>query len=297
MNRTLNHVEAVTGNNYGIDFINARTLWNKGFKGQNTVVAILDTGCDVTHTDLKENIVGQFNFTGDNNGDFHDVTDHTGHGTHVSGIVGAKNTIYDIGVAPATKLLILKTIGYDVPSSTKNLISAIRFASSWKGENGETVDVINLSLGTTDNDPELRTAIDEALEKDIFVVVAAGNNGDGSEETDEILYPGYYEEVIQVGSVGKDLKPSFMSNTNKNIDFLSTGESIFSTFFNNAYIKCSGTSMAAPHVSGAISLIISYFKEKKLPISQNIIYQYLVSHSIQLDGYTRKTQGNGVIKL
>ena len=297
MENTLNYVEAVTKTNDGIDFINAKNLWKQGFYGQDTVIAVIDSGCDINHEELKDNIIDTFNFTADDNGEINVATDYTGHGTHVAGIIAATNKKHTIGIAPQAKLLIIKAVGHTSISTHENLIRAIRFATAWRGKNGEKVDAMNLSLGTKEDAPELRKAIDEALDENIFVVVAAGNYGDGSELTDEILYPGFYEEVIQVGSIGKNLTPSRISNTNQNIDFLSLGESIYSTYLQNTYLKLTGTSMATPHITGAISLILSYFKAKKLPISQNIIYQYLVSHSFLLEGYTKKTQGNGVLKL
>ncbi|WP_456364513.1 S8 family peptidase [Priestia aryabhattai] len=297
MEKTLVLANAATKSNDGVDFLNAKNYWNKGFYGQDTVIAVVDTGCDINHEELKDNIIGTFNFTADDNGEFNIATDYTGHGTHVAGIIGATNKQHTIGIAPKAKLLVLKAIGHTSISTHENLIKAIRFAVNWRGENGEKVDVMNLSLGIKEDIPELRRVIDQAIEQNIFVVVAAGNYGDGSELTDEILYPGYYEEVIEVGSVGRDLLPSPISNTNKNIDFLGLGESIYSTYLQNSYLKLTGTSMATPQITGAISLILSLFKAKKLPISQNIIYQYLVSHSVFLDGYTNKTQGNGVLKL
>ncbi|MEN1938933.1 S8 family peptidase [Paenibacillus sp. 102] len=289
--------QAGTKINAGIDFINAKNFWKNGHYGQDTVIAVIDTGCDINHEELKDNIIDTFNFTDDDNGEVNVATDYTGHGTHVSGIIAATNKKHSIGIAPKAKLLVIKAIGHTNISTHEHLIKSIRFATAWRGKNGEKVDAMNLSLGTKEDAPELRKAIDEALQENIFVVVAAGNYGDGSELTNEILYPGYYEEVIQVGSVGKKLIPTHMSNTNKNIDFLSLGESVYSTYLQNNYIKLTGTSMATPQITGAISLILSYFKAKKLPISQNIIYQYLVSHSFLLKGYTNKTQGNGVLKL
>jgi len=297
MQNTFNSNEAITKRNDGIDFINAKTLWSKGIKGEDTIIAVVDTGCDIGHEELKDNIIDTFNFTADDNGEINIVTDYTGHGTHVAGIIAASNKKHLIGIAPKAKLLIIKAIGHTSFSRQEDLIESIRFATAWRGRNGEKVDVINLSLGTKENNPQLREAIDEAINDNIFVVVAAGNYGDGLETTDEILYPGFYEEVIQVGSVGKNLTPSFMSNTNQNIDFLSLGESIYSTYLQNAYMELTGTSMATPQISGAIALILSYFKTNNLPVSQNIIYQYLVSHSILLKGYSKNTQGNGVLKL
>ncbi|PEZ06121.1 peptidase S8 [Priestia megaterium] len=283
--------------NNGINFIGAPLFWELGYKGQETVVAIIDTGCDITHEELKDNIIGVFNFTSDDNCDANIVNDYTGHGTHVAGIIGARNKKRLIGIAPKTKLLILKAIGSKNISTSENLINAIEYAISWKGPNGEKVDIINMSLGTKENNEKLREVIDEAIDNNIFITVASGNSGDGQESTDEILYPGYYKEVIQIGSVGISLKPTFFSNTNQNIDFLSLGENVYSTYPEDQYKSFSGTSMATPQITGVISLILSYFKNENLIISQESIYQYLIKHSIKLDNSGIRTQGNGVVKL
>lgn len=295
-----NHItnNNIIAKNYGVSLINAPDFWKQGYKGQGTVVAVIDTGCQTDHEELKDNIIDSFNFTEDDNGDPKNVTDYAGHGTHVSGIIAAGNKNQIIGVAPQSKLLIVKAIGHHTSNAAyKALIKSIRFAINWRGKNREKVDVINLSLGGTKDDPELRNIINEALSKNIFIVAAAGNYGDGSELTDEILYPGYYEEVIQVGAVDQNLDPTPFSNSNRYIDFLGPGDAIYSTFLQNTYTKLSGTSMAAPHISGAISLLLSYFKENDFPRHRKIIHQYLKSNAIMLDGYSKNIQGNGVAQL
>lgn len=283
--------------NYGPALINAPVFWDRSFKGQGINIAVIDSGCDLEHEELNENIIGGFNFTGDDNGDLHNVTDYSGHGTHVSGIIATSNKNSIIGVAPKAKLLILKVIGKDGAGDYESLIKAINFATQWRGENGEKIDVINLSLGGPNDDPNLKKAINKAIMQNTFVVAAAGNNGDGSEKTNEMMYPGFYKEVIQVGAIDENLNPVHFSNTNQNIDFLAPGSAISSTFPNNAFAQLSGTSMAAPHVTGSIALLLNLFKEKHLTANLEQIYDYLASRSLSLYGYSSKTQGNGVIKL
>lgn len=283
--------------NYGIDLINARSFWEQNYRGKGSIVAILDTGCDTQHEALRENIIDGFNFTKDDNGEINNVTDYMGHGTHVAGIVAGTNKKDIIGVAPEAKLLIVKIIGQNGRGNYETLIKGLQFATAWRGRNNEKVNVINLSLGGPNDDPTLKQAIDQAIQANISVVVSSGNNGDGSDQTDEILYPGFYEEVIEVSAVDESLNPTGFSNTNQNIDFLAPGNNIYSSFPNDSYMQLSGTSMAAPHVTGAIALLISFYKATNTPFDTDLIYNYLSSHSLTLPNFSRNTQGNGIVKL
>lgn len=283
--------------NYGVDLINARSFWDRSYKGQGINVAVIDSGCYVDHYELKDNIIDGFNFTDDDDGQINIVTDYIGHGTHVSGIIAAANRKGIVGVAPNANLLILKTIGKDGSGNFADLIRALNFAVEWRGKNNEKIDVINLSLGATSDNIELKKVISKIISSDILIVSAAGNIGDGSDLTDEILYPGFYEEVIQVSAIDQNKKPTHFSNTNKNIDFLAPGKDIYSTFPGNEFVKFSGTSMAAPHVTGSIALLLNFFREQNIPIDSKLVYEYLVLHSLLKDDYSKKVQGNGIIQL
>src|SRR5437764_4234400 len=209
--------------NYGIKLINAESFWEKSIKGNGVVVAVIDSGCYTEHENLKDNIIGKFNFSNDDNSNTNNVTDYLGHGTHTAGIIAAQNKKNVIGVAPNAKLVILKVIGKDGGGNYENLIKALNFASDWRGKNNEKIDVINLSLGERNKDSSLRKAISKTISNDINVVAAAGNSGDGSDLTNEIIYPGYYKDVIQVAAVDQNLVPASFSNTNVNIDFVAPG--------------------------------------------------------------------------
>ena len=265
--------------------------------GNGIDVAVIDSGCFIEHEQLKDKIIDKYNFTNDDNGAPSNVTDYLGLGTHTAGTITAqsKNTI--IGFAPGADLVILKVIGKDGEGGYENLIKAIDFASEWRGKNNEKIDIINISLGGSKNDPSLRKAILKALSNNINIVVAASNYGDGSDITNEVLYPGYYKDDIQVAAVDQNLVPTKFSNTNVNIDFVALGQSIYSTFNNGNYTKLSGTSMAALHVSGVIAILKEFFRINDIPATQDRIYEYLSSHAKKLDGYSTKTQGNGLIQL
>ncbi|MCM3358148.1 S8 family peptidase [Psychrobacillus sp. MER TA 171] len=283
---------------YGIDLIKTREAWEKSNKGESIIVAVIDTGCDFNHPDLEEAIIDGYNFTTDDNGDVNIYMDYRGHGTHVAGIIAAReNNQGIIGVAPKSQLLVLKTIDKNGKGNLQNVIKAINYAIRWNGPKNQKVSIINMSLGGVQHFEELYEVIKEARKKGVLIVAAAGNDGDGRPDTQEISYPGFYQEVIQVGSINEDLTLSSYSNTNINLDFVAPGGAILSTFLNGQYALLSGTSMAAPYVSGALALILNLHKEHHDPvISSFLSYSYLFKHAKKL-GNSYLEEGNGLIQL
>jgi major intracellular serine protease len=283
----------------GVKLIDSPQLWEKGIQGKGYVVAVIDTGCQPDHPDLKKSIIGGRNFTSDFNGDPSNFSDNNGHGTHVSGTIAAGiNGTGVVGVAPEANLLILKVLNGNGSGSYEWIINAIHYAINWRGESGEKVRVISLSLGGPEDVPELHQAIIEATEKNISVVVAAGNEGDDQEETFERSYPGSYNEVIQVGAINFDKRLASFTNTNDEVDLVAPGVNILSTYPNSKYARLSGTSMAAPHVSGAIALLFSLTEEQQYGrrLTEPEIYAQLIKRTISL-GYQKSSEGNGLIKL
>ncbi|MEW9701151.1 S8 family peptidase [Paenibacillus sp. SI8] len=246
----------------GVDMVGATNLWNKDVMGENVVIAVIDTGCQIDHPDLVANIVGGRNFTPDYDGDVDNYDDNLLHGTHVAGTIAASlNNSGVVGVAPKAKLLILKAISISGHGSYDYLIEAIIYAVQWRGESGERVRIITMSLGGYKDDKNLHEAIKLACKENILVICASGNLGDNDLETDEIMYPGYYEEVVEVGAIDFDNMLAPFSNTNGQIDLYAPGVGIISTSPQNTYAEMSGTSMAVPHVAGAAALIISKFEK------------------------------------
>jgi len=283
--------------NYGLDLINVKSFWNRGFKGKGVVTAVIDSGCEIDHPEIKDNIIGVRNFTQDDGGKEWNVKDYSGHGTHVSGVIAGLNKNAVVGVAPESKLLILKTISKNGIGSVENVVQAIDYALSWKGPNNEKVEIINLSLGTKNRSSELKFFIDKAYEKNVIVVAAAGNNGDGSGLSHEILYPGFYNEVIQVSAGDKELKPMYFSNSNVEVDYLAPGDEIYSTYLNNSFARLSGTSMAAPHVSGATALLVGYYKKIGIKPSIKEIRKEFDRNVMFHKEFSPYEQGKGHIRL
>lgn len=282
----------------GIKLVGAPTAWEQGYFGNGNVIAVLDTGCDSNHFELQNQIIDVYNFTTDDKGDPKNIKDYNGHGTHVCGTICAEeNDRGVIGVAPKAKLLVLKVLSGKGYGETKWVTDGIRYAAKWRGPNGERVRVISMSLGGSEDNPELHKAVQEAISQDILIVCAAGNEGDGNHETDEFAYPGAYPEVVQVGSVNLQKEISTFSNTNKVIDLVAPGEEIVSTYLNNEFAVLSGTSMATPHVSGAVALIIEQCeKEFDRPLTEAEIYAQLIKRTISLN-FSRSSQGNGMLNI
>lgn len=280
----------------GIEMIGSPFLWQQGYQGKGMVVAVLDTGCQIDHPDLKNRIIGGYNFTLE--GSVTDFSDRNGHGTHVAGTIAADATGGGVlGVAPQAKLLILKVLDSQGSGSFEGIINAIDYAVKWTGPNGEKVRVLNMSLGGSEDLPELHEAVRAAVEHDISVVVAAGNEGDDSEETYEFAFPGAYNEVIEIGAVDHDGKLAYFSNNNIEIDAVAPGVDILSTYPGSRYARLSGTSMASPHVAGALALLIEKSeKEFQRSFSEAEAYSQLIKETISL-GFKKSSEGNGLVKL
>ncbi|WP_066288008.1 S8 family peptidase [Bacillus sp. FJAT-29937] len=275
----------------GVELIQAPKIW-KDTKGKGVTVAVLDTGCDITHPDLSARIIGGRNFTNDDKGNPDLFMDYNGHGTHVAGTIAAvENNNGVIGVAPEASLLIVKVLNKNGSGQYDWIIKGIHYAIEQKA------DIISMSLGGPKDVPELHEAIKKAVYNNILVVCAAGNEGDGDDATDEFAFPGSYNEVISVGAVDLKRRSSEFSNSHNEIDLVAPGEEILSTFLNGKYATLSGTSMAAPHVSGALALInnlsLQYFERK---LSEPELFAQLIRRTIPL-GYSPKLEGNGLIYL
>lgn len=282
----------------GVQMIGAPSLWEKGHRGQGVVVAILDTGCQTDHPDLQGRIIDGRNFTADYNGNMNNYSDNNGHGTHVAGTIAASNNGTGVvGVAPEAKLLILKVLSGEGSGSYDSIIQGIKYAVNWRGPNGERVRVINMSLGGPEDVSALENAIIEAVLNDISVVVAAGNEGDSREDTFEWAYPSAYPDVIEVGAVDMHRELAYFSNNNNQVDCVAPGVGIKSTYLGSRYAVLNGTSMATPHVSGALALLINWAeKEFRREMNEAEMYAQLIKRTEELP-YFKSSVGNGLVKL
>jgi thermitase len=221
-------------------------------------IAIVDTGVDLDHPDLKNRIVKGYNVINESA----EPDDDNGHGTHVAGII-ASETNNNEGIAGMTwfsKIMPVKAMGAKGYGTTFDIARGI----VWAVDHG--ADVINLSLGNYQPSKVLEEAVRYAYSKNVVMVSAAGNDG-----SNQPTYPSAYPEVLSVAAVDYDGKRASFSNYGDYIDIAAPGVYIPSTYFNKQYAALSGTSMAAPHVAGLAALIKSANPDLKNTQVINII--------------------------
>ncbi|XWV26545.1 peptidase inhibitor I9 [Tupanvirus soda lake] len=213
-------------------------------------VFVVDTGI-APHPDL--NIIGGRNFTSSNTSAWQDGH---GHGTHVAGIIGAKdNGIGIVGVAPGVRLWAIKVLGNDGSGSTSSIISALNWILSTRGTLWDGHGIVNMSLGGPAFAP-LDSAIQTFVNNGIVPCVAAGNESRNAINVSPARVPA----AFTVGATGPN--PSYntlapYSNYGSIVDILAPGTNIYSTFLNGSYAVMSGTSMATPIIAGTIALEIT----------------------------------------
>lgn len=255
----------------GIKRAGAVALTNKG---AGVGVAVIDTGIDLSHPDLKANIAtaSKSCITGTT------AQDDNGHGTHVSGTIAAQdNSVGVVGVAPQAKLYAVKVLNKSGSGTWSSVICGI----DWVTANAQSlgIKVANMSLGgggSSDNNcgisngDALHKAICNSVAKGVTYIVAAGNEGANAASS---VPAAYDDAVITVSaladsdgkagglgsatSYGADDTFASFSNYGSPVDIGAPGVSIFSTWMGGGYNTISGTSMATPHVSGAAALYIA----------------------------------------
>lgn len=209
-------------------------------------VGIMDTGIHTQHLDLKDNIKGGINVTGNQS----DYSDDNGHGTHVAGIVGAlNNDIGIVGVMPKVDLYAVKVFNSAGEGSLSDIIRGLQWCINNK------IKLVNMSFGSATDNATFREVFKNAEKAGVIMVVAAGN--DGNEH--KMQYPAKYPETIAVSSLNESNNISSFSSYGPEVDIIAPGEEIFSTWNNGGYKKMNGTSMAAPHVTGAIAQMLNYW--------------------------------------
>lgn len=248
-------------------------VWKKT-KGRGIVVAILDTGCPYNHPDLNDNIDLSKckNFIEDEN--IFDI--FVGHSTFTNGVIGAiDNSQGVVGVAPEVTLVPIKVLNKFGRSNNDSVRKGFEYCLDKLNP-----DIINVSLGFEQDDPEIHKLIQKLVKKNIVIVCSAGNNGE-----EKILYPAQYEECIAVGSYSSDLlnQKSEFSSWGETLDIMAPGDKILSTYLDGKYSVQSGTSCSAPFVSGIVALLIAYYRTLNRTLTVDEIKQMLYASAIDVD--------------
>ena len=230
-------------------------------QGEGVRVAVLDSGCDLDHPDLKGNLLPGTNYVKPGK----PPADDNGHGTHATGIICAENNdIGTVGVAPHTKVIPIKVLDRAGNGSLENVAKGIRWAVKQKA------DIISMSLGAPTKLQQVRKAIQYAAKRGVPTFVAAGNAGN----TKEVFYPAAYPETIAIGSINEEFDRSSFSNTGRNLDFMAPGSRIMSTVPDDWYAIMTGTSMACPWAVGIAALILSFARAKRLQVPLKTVEDY-----------------------
>ena len=254
--------------------VQVNELNDLGLFGEGVIVGIVDTGIDLNHPELKHvNLVAWRDLI---NREL-EPYDDDGHGTAMAGIIAGKS----YGIAPNAGLIVVKALAAKKGATDSNIYSAIRFCIN----NG--ADIISLSLGRNElrmeeltepwDESNLQMVCDEAAEKGIFLVAAAGNDG-GDNDDGEVSVPGVYDYAITVGAVDQNDKiASFSSqgdndgrlpnviihwdpwereDPNKKPETVAPGVGIVAPGLEGKYYKMDGTSMAVPFITGGLACIL-----------------------------------------
>lgn len=230
-----------------LDQINVPEAWPRSTGSAGMVVAVIDSGVDLTHPDLDDvNVVYPRNEIWNNT----DVTDDLGHGTHVAGTIFAEtdNGTGIAGIAPSSSLMPIKVLDEFGFGNVSDVLDAV----DWARTHG--ADIINLSLGgslTPEQVALVQPTFTVARSAGILTVAASGNSG-----TRLVEYPAALQGVVSVGAVDSTDALADFSSFNRGVDITAPGVDTLSTTLGD-YERWSGTSMATPHVAGAAALVWS----------------------------------------
>ncbi|MFI8324259.1 S8 family serine peptidase [Streptomyces sp. NPDC085529] len=253
----------------GVRQIGADRAWEAGYDGTGVRIAVLDTGVDRTHEDLRTRVVGEKNFSASP-----DAVDRVGHGTHVASIAagtGARSGGRFKGVAPGAEVISGKVLDDEGYGDDSAVLAGMEWAVA------EGADVVNLSLGAPDSpgvDP-LEAAIDRlSAEKGVLFAVAAGNDGESGPSS--VGSPGTADAALTVGAVDHEDRLAPFSGTGPRVgdgavkpDVTAPGVAVTAAAAPGSsldvrpgtphpapgYLRLDGTSMATPHVAGAAALL------------------------------------------
>lgn len=266
--------KSIISYNHWFDLLGIKAIWDTyGEKGESAKVLLLDSGINhkLSVFDGAININDSHNFIGDDK----QIKDNIGHGTHCAGLIAARSSSYNVGIAPASTLLIAKVAEKDKPITLKKALK----------EYLETIpdkfDIVSISIALYKKDEELRKLISQYTEQGKIIIAAIGNDPfDINSRTS--VYPGSFKDCIAVGSCEINNKLSSRTFIPDRVDIFAYGSHISS--FENSEIPLpkSGTSQSTAIISGICALIISYLKRRNIKYNQESIRRLLRVYSDSL---------------
>lgn len=262
---------------WGVDRIDAEKAWGTS-TGSGVKVAVLDTGISLSHPDLKDNINTSCSYNTINPSKAPE--DLNGHGSHVAGTIAASNNgIGVVGVAPKATLCAVQVLSASGWGYCSDIIEGL----DWSIQKG--MKVANMSYGGSELCSGEKEALDSADAAGITLVAAAGNNYGGA-----VDYPAAYAKVIAVTAINSSNGFASFSSQGDAVDLTAPGVAIPSTYKKAGYKTLSGTSMAAPHVSGVAALVL----EKKPSFTPDQVKNCLQNTAESL-GLSANQQGAGLV--
>ena len=224
--------------------VQAPTAWDITRGDPRVVIAVLDSGVDAAHPNLRGKVIGGYNFI-NNTPDA--VTDSYGHGTMVAGIAAAPTGAGGVvGVCPECSIMSVVVADGKGCSNDFALSRGIRYAA----DNG--AKIINISYGGAVNNPILRDAVNYAWSKGAVIIASAGNEASSARS-----FPAAYANVIAVSALDKDNRPAGFTDYGSWIDISAPGVGIVTTGLHGKYASGSGTSFSAAIIAGLAGLIYS----------------------------------------
>ncbi len=207
---------------------------------------VIDSGIDIGHPDLTVDVTRSKSFIAGNTS----VDDENGHGTHVAGIIGAKNNSFGVlGVASGATLISLRVLD----AQGEGLLSSIIQALGYVNSNAKAGDVVNMSIGEEVSSAILIQQVQNIAARGIYIAIAAGNDAEPANKYSPGNANG--KNIYTVSAIDSlDNFAPFSNYGNDVVDFAAPGVRVLSTFSKGRYAYLSGTSMAAPHVTGLLLL-------------------------------------------
>lgn len=252
-------------------------------RGSGIKIAIVDSGIDLHHPGLPHTAEGYNALDPETSPE-----DDNGHGTHVAGIA-AGNWQDGSGVAPEATIVPVKVLDSSGSGNLSDVVDGLNWCLS------RNIPIVNMSLGSPRDTQTMRAAVAALWEAGLLAVAAAGNEGP---RLGTVSFPARWPEVLAVAASTQDGRIAEFSSRGPQVDLAAPGQSILSTWPGGGTRTLSGTSMAAPHVSGGAALLMELSQKSGYPaVRPGEVIRLLLDGCSKLAGYGSSAQGRGLLQL